>query len=84
MEEYRLPVRWLRDVSRQDARWLPRRGLYASPQVMAPMGHHLDTLHFLQEAFDLTLTEESRPSRRPQPHDRKHLWNVAGMEAWQS
>jgi hypothetical protein len=83
--EYRVPVRWLRHVGRRDARWLPRRGLYASPQVTAPMGHQLETLLFLQEAFDLTLTEEARTSRRPsRPHERAQLWNVAGMEAWQS
>jgi len=57
-EEYRLPVRWVRAVERQDARWLPRRGLYASPQVKAPMEHRIETLRFLQDAFDIALTED--------------------------
>jgi len=84
-DEYRLPVRWLRAVEREHARWLPRRGLYASPQVMAPMAHQMETLHFLQDAFDLTLTDEARgPRERPRPQGRPTLWNMAGMEAWQS
>lgn len=50
-EECRLPVRWLCAVERKEARWQPRRGLYAAPQVTASITHRLETLHFLQEAF---------------------------------
>lgn len=84
-EEYRLPVRWLRAVERQHARWLPRRGLYASPQAMAPMAHHTETLHFLQNAFDVPLLDEVRGSlSRVRPKGRTSLWNMTGMEAWQT
>lgn len=84
-DEYRLPVRWLRAVERQHARWMPRRGLYASPQVMAPMAHQTETLHFLQDAFDLALTDELRVSRRTsRPRGRTNPWSIAGMEAWQT
>ena len=62
-EEYRLPVRWLRTVERHDARWVPRRGLYASPQVKAPMMHCTETLRFLQQAFDIALAEEVTAAR---------------------
>jgi hypothetical protein len=84
-DEYRLPVRWLRAVERQHARWLPRRGLYASPQVMAPMAHRIETLHFLQAAFDLALTDEPRGARsKPRPPGRVNLWNLASMASCQT
>jgi len=57
-EEYRLPVRWMRAVERNDARWLPRGGLYASPQVKAAMAHRIETLRFLQDSFDITLIDD--------------------------
>jgi len=82
-EEYRLPVRWLRAVERQDARWLPRRGLYASPQVKASITHRLDTLHFLQDAFDLTLTDDMPAARwrlsrgaKYRPDQPAHQWRT--------
>jgi uncharacterized protein len=55
---YRLPVRWLRAVDRSDARWSPRSGLYASPQVRAAIGNQPITLNFLQTAFGMPMAAQ--------------------------
>ena len=54
--EYALPVRWLRAVDRQDARWLRRRGLFASPQIKASLAGQPATLRYLQNVFDIGLS----------------------------
>ena len=79
-EEYRLPVRWLRTVERHDARWLPRRGLYASPQVTAPMTHRIETLRFLQHAFDFALTEDFVAARSAVHKPHMH-WSRPAAES---
>ena len=53
--DYRLPVRWLRAVDRSDAKWSPRSGLYASPQIRAPISDQPTTLQFLQDTFGMTM-----------------------------
>jgi hypothetical protein len=53
--EYVLPVRWLRTVDREDACWLRRRGLFASPQIKASLVEQPTTLRYLQNVFDIGL-----------------------------
>ena len=44
--DYTVPVRWLRAVDRSEAKWTPRSGLYACPQVKAPISDQAATLSF--------------------------------------
>jgi hypothetical protein len=67
--EYRLSVRWLRAVDREDACWLRRRGLFASPQIKASLAEQPETLRYLQDAFDLSLPPAWR--RAPYSSQRK-------------
>jgi uncharacterized protein len=53
--DYHLPVRWLRAFDRSEAKWSPRSGLYASPQIKAPISDQPVTLHFLQDAFGMPI-----------------------------
>jgi hypothetical protein len=54
--EYALPVYWLRTVDREDACWLRRRGLFASPQIKASLMQQPATLRYLQNVFDIGLS----------------------------
>ncbi len=49
--DYRLPVRWLRAFDRNEAKWSPRSGLYASPQIKAPISNQPVTLRYLRDSF---------------------------------
>jgi hypothetical protein len=64
--EYALPVRWLRTVDREDACWMPRRGLFVSPQITALLSEQTVTLRYLQNAFGVRFDKGSncKPSWR--------------------
>lgn len=51
--DYTVPVHWLRAVDRSEAKWTPRSGLYASPQIKAPIFDQPATLYFLRDAFGM-------------------------------
>jgi hypothetical protein len=53
--DYKLPVRWLRAFDRNEAKWSPRSGLYASPQIKAPISNQPITLRYLQDAFGMRI-----------------------------
>jgi hypothetical protein len=48
-------VRWLRAFDRNEAKWSPRSGLYASPQIKAPISNQPVTLRYLQDAFGMPI-----------------------------
>ena len=77
--EYRLPVRWLRTVDRDDACWLPRRGLFSSPQIKASLAAQPETLCFLQRAFDVTLAAGSNCHALFAPWRRTQVTNLTGL-----
>lgn len=52
---YTLPVRWLRACNRDEAKWSPRSGLYASPQIKAEISGHPITLRYLRDAFGMPI-----------------------------
>jgi len=53
--DYTVPVRWLRAVDRSEAKWTPRSGLYASPQIKAPISGQSTTLRYLRNAFGMAI-----------------------------
>jgi hypothetical protein len=68
--EYVLPVMWLRAVDREHACWLPRRGLFSSPQIKASLAAQPATLRYLQNAFAVSLDEGS--NCKPSPAVRRY------------
>jgi len=77
--EYRLPVRWLRAVDRDDACWLRRRGLFSSPQIKASLTAQPETLRFLQQSFDVTLAAGSNCHASFAPRRRTGLANLTTL-----
>lgn len=79
--EYVLPVRWLRALDRGDAKWQPRRGLFASPQIKASLSRYPETVRFLQEAFGIPLAAEPPRRRVAVPHGRRAaVWRLIKPE----
>ena len=64
--EYVLPVRWLHAVDGADACWMPRRGLFVSPQIIASLSGQTTTLRYLQKVFGVSFDNGSncKPSWR--------------------
>ena len=54
--DYTVPVRWLRAVDRSEAKWTPRSGLYACPQVKAPISGQATTLRYLRDVFGMAIS----------------------------
>ena len=83
--EYLLPVRWLRALDRGDAKWRPRRGLFASPQIMASLSRYPETVRFLQEAFGIPLAAEPPRRRAAVPQRRRAAgWRLIKSEVFRA
>ena len=54
-DDYTVSVRWLRAVDRSEAKWTPRSGLYACPQVKAPISGQVTTLRYLRDVFGMAI-----------------------------
>ena len=53
--EYLVAVEWIAAVARQDAKWMPRSGLFTSQLVRASLDAQPNTISFVEEAFGIDL-----------------------------
>jgi hypothetical protein len=53
--EYVCTVKWLSTVSRDDAKWKKKAGLYTTQHVRASLDGQPETISFLEEAFEVSM-----------------------------
>lgn len=53
--EYVIGVRWIKSVSRSEAKWKPRAGLYTTQLVRASLERQATTLAFVEKEFNVDL-----------------------------
>ncbi len=51
--EYVARVTWLRHVSRSEAKWIPKSGLFSSQLIRASLDNQPNTIAFLEQEFDI-------------------------------
>jgi hypothetical protein len=53
--EYLVRITWLRSVEREDAKWIPKAGLFATQRVKASLQLQQKTIDFLEVKFDIDI-----------------------------
>lgn len=57
LSEYVCTVKWLKSVSRFDAKWSSKANLYTTQHVRASLDGQPETINFLEEAFSISMRE---------------------------
>ena len=57
LSEYVCPVKWLKTVSREDAKWRSSPKLYTTTHVRASLDGQPETILFLEQEFGIKIRE---------------------------
>lgn len=67
LTEYILGVKWISAVSREDAKWQPRSGLFTTQMIRASLEGQPHTVAFIEDAFGVHLGELADQGRARPP-----------------
>jgi len=57
MCEYLIRVKWIASVSRDDAKWTPKSGLFTTQLIRASLDNQKKTIAYVEESFNVNLNE---------------------------